>query len=367
MSSSRTESTQTITQRKIIHIDMDAFYASVALREQPELHGLPVVVAHDSPRSVICAASYEARKFGLHSAMSIQTAKRICPQAIFVPPQFGLYRNLSQHIHDIFRRYTDKIEPLSLDEAYLDVTQNKMDMPFASVIAKQIRTDIVQETGLTASAGVASNKFLAKIASDWHKPNGQFVLPPEKVAHFLQTLPLGKIPGVGKRTLHKMNLLGWKTVGDVLPIQRAELVNLFSKWGHRLYDLARGEDNRPVENQRERVQISTEMTVAEDASWQQIISHIPDLSEDLWTQMQKEKVEGHTLVLKLKTDSFQIFTRSQTYSSVFPCSTALAHAAKLLAQKMPKEEHFRLIGLGISHLRPEGSQPSLWGDETFIL
>lgn len=350
-------------QRKIIHIDMDAFYASVALREQPHLRGLPVVVAYDSARSVICAASYEARKWGLHSAMSVRTAKRLCPHAIFIPPQFPLYRSISQHIHTIFRRYTDQIEPLSLDEAYLDVTQNKLGLPFASQVAKQIRTAIYQETGLTASAGVASNKFLAKIASDWRKPNGQFVLPPEQVADFLYHLPLGKIPGVGKRTLHKMNAMGWQTAGDILLIQRAELVNLFGRWGYRLYDLVRGHDFRPVESQRERLQISTEMTVAEDLSLTQIIQHLHDLSEDLWQQMQKEKIEGHTLILKLKTHSFQTLTRSKTFSSSLPNRLALLQAAQNLAQSMPNEESFRLIGLGMGQLRPQGSQPLLWQDE----
>ena len=187
-----------MSQRKIIHIDMDAFYASVELREQPHLKGLPVVVAWEGARSVICAASYEARQFGLHSAMSVATAKRLCPQAVYVPPHFDLYRQVSAQIHAVFRRYTDLIEPLSLDEAYLDVTHNFKNIPYASEVAKEIRAAIFEETGLTASAGIAPNKFLAKIASDWRKPNGQFVLPPHKVMAFLETLPLGKIPGVGQ-------------------------------------------------------------------------------------------------------------------------------------------------------------------------
>ena len=197
-----------MTQRKIIHIDMDAFYASVELREQPHLKGLPVVVAWEGARSVICAASYEARQFGLHSAMSVATAKRLCPQAVYVPPHFDLYRQVSAQIHAVFRRYTDLIEPLSLDEAYLDVTHNFKNIPYASEVAKEIRAAIFEETGLTASAGIAPNKFLAKIASDWRKPNGQFVLPPHKVMAFLETLSLGKIPGVGKVTLKKMQSLG---------------------------------------------------------------------------------------------------------------------------------------------------------------
>ena len=191
--------------RKIIHIDMDAFYASVELREQPHLRGKPVVVAWEGPRSVICAASYEARQFGLRSAMAVATAKRLCPQAVYIPPHFDLYRRISQQIHAIFARHTDLIEPLSLDEAYLDVTRNFQNIPYAGEVARMIRAEIRRETGLTASAGVAPNKFLAKIASDWRKPDGQFVLPPQKVAAFLETLPLEKIPGVGKITLHKMH------------------------------------------------------------------------------------------------------------------------------------------------------------------
>ena len=183
-----------MSQRKIIHIDMDAFYASVELREQPHLKGLPVVVAWEGARSVICAASYEARQFGLHSAMSVATAKRLCPQAVYVPPHFDLYRQVSAQIHAVFRRYTDLIEPLSLDEAYLDVTHNFKNIPYASEVAKEIRAAIFAETGLTASAGIAPNKFLAKIASDWRKPNGQFVLPPHKAWHFWKPCLWAKSP-----------------------------------------------------------------------------------------------------------------------------------------------------------------------------
>ncbi|HGN6297794.1 TPA: DNA polymerase IV, partial [Neisseria gonorrhoeae] len=226
--------------RKIIHIDMDAFYASVELREQPHLKGRPVVVAWEGARSVICAASYEARQFGLHSAMSVATVKRLCPQAVYVPPHFDLYRQVSAQIHAVFRRYTDLIEPLSPDEAYLDVTRNFKNIPYAGEVAKEIRAAIFAETGLTASAGIAPNKFLAKIASDWRKPNGQFVLPPHKVMAFLETLPLGKIPGAGKVTLKKMQSLGMRTAGDLRRFERGELLNHFGRYGYRLYDLARG-------------------------------------------------------------------------------------------------------------------------------
>lgn len=221
-----------MSSRKIIHIDMDAFYASVELREQPHLKGRPVVVAWEGARSVICAASYEARQFGLHSAMSVATAKRLCPQAVYVPPHFDLYRQVSAQIHAVFRRYTDLIEPLSLDEAYLDVTRNFKNIPYASEVAKEIRAAIFAETGLTASAGIAPNKFLAKIASDWRKPNGQFVLPPYKVMAFLETLPLGKIPGVGKVTLKKNAVAGYADGGRLAPFRSRRALKPF--WTLRL-------------------------------------------------------------------------------------------------------------------------------------
>lgn len=350
-----------MSARKIIHIDMDAFYASVELREQPHLRGLPVVVAWEGTRSVVCAASYEARRFGLRSAMSVSAAKRLCPQAVFVPPHFDLYREVSAQIHAVFRRHTDLIEPLSLDEAYLDVSRNLQNLPYASDVAKAIRGSIFEETGLTASAGVAPNKFLAKIASDWRKPNGQFVLPPEKVAAFLETLPLGKIPGVGKVTLQKMQALGMHTAGDLRRFERGELLNHFGRYGYRLYDLARGIDERPVKSSRERVQISTEITLPEDVPLAEAALHLPYLAEDLWQQMQRKRLAAKSVTLKLKTTDFRIITRSLTYSSTLPNTAALLSAAETLLKRVPTEhDAFRLIGVGVSHLLPEGSQPPLW-------
>ncbi|PJO78357.1 DNA polymerase IV [Neisseria brasiliensis] len=351
-----------MSDRKIIHIDMDAFYASVELREQPHLKGKPVVVAWDGARSVICAASYEARQFGLHSAMSVATAKRLCPQAVYIPPHFELYRQVSAQIHAIFRRHTDLIEPLSLDEAYLDVTVNKQNIRYAREIAEKIRAEIFAETGLTASAGIAPNKFLAKIASDWRKPNGQFVLHPQKIEAFLETLPLGKIPGVGKVTLKKMQSLGMQTAGDLRRFERGELLNHFGRYGYRLYDLARGVDERPVKASRERLQISTEITLPEDLSLAQTIEHLPHLAEDLWQQIQRKNVDVKGVTLKLKTHDFRIITRSQTYSSVLPDRQALLKAAHTLVERVPPqtEDAFRLIGIGVSHLLPKNQQQSLW-------
>ena len=351
-----------MSDRKIIHIDMDAFYASVELREQPHLKGKPVVVAWDGARSVICAASYEARQFGLHSAMSVATAKRLCPQAVYIPPHFELYRQVSGQIHTIFRRHTDLIEPLSLDEAYLDVTANKQNIRYASEIAEKIRAEIFAETELTASAGIAPNKFLAKIASDWRKPNGQFVLHPQKIDAFLETLPLGKIPGVGKVTLKKMQALGMQTAGDLRRFERGELLNHFGRYGYRLYDLARGVDERPVKASRERLQISTEITLPEDLSLAQTIEHLPHLAEDLWQQIQRKNVDVKGVTLKLKTHDFRIITRSLTYSSVLPDRQALLKAAHTLVERVPSqtEDAFRLIGIGVSHLLPKNQQQSLW-------
>lgn len=325
---------------------MDAFYASVELREQPHLKGRPVVVAWEGARSVICAASYDARQFGLHSAMSVATAKRLCPQAVYVPPHFDLYRQVSAQIHAVFRRYTDLIEPLSPDEAYLDVTRNFKNIPYAGEVAKEIRAAIFAETGLTASAGIAPNKFLAKIASDWRKPNGQFVLPPHKVMAFLETLPLGKIPGAGKVTLKKMQSLGMRTAGDLRRFERGELLNHFGRYGYRLYDLARGTDEHPVKAERERLQISTEIT----------------LPEDLWRQITRKNVEAQSVTLKLKTYDFRIITRTLTYSSVLPDCAALLQAAQMLMARVPPqtEDAFRLIGIGVGRLVPKNQQQDLW-------
>ena len=351
--------------RKIIHIDMDAFYASVELRERPELRGLPVVVAWEGARSVVCAASYEARKYGLHSAMPAVTARRLCPQAVFVAPRFPLYRQVSQQIHGIFRRHTDLIEPLSLDEAYLDVTRNKQNLLYAGDIARLIRADIRSETGLTASAGIAANKFLAKIASDWNKPDGQFSLPPQKSEAFLATLPLGKIPGVGKVTLQKMHRLGLSTAGDLRRFSRGELANLFGTWGYRLYDLARGTDNRPVKPDRERLQISTETTLARDLPLSAALLCLPQLAEELWAQAERKKCRARSVTLKLKTASFRILTRSLTYSAALPDPAALLAAAHTLSARMPDvPEGYRLIGLGLSHLEQENRQPDLWDNGT---
>ncbi|WP_066565572.1 DNA polymerase IV [Snodgrassella sp. CFCC 13594] len=351
--------------RKIIHIDMDAFYASVERRDNPNLLGKPLVVAGTGPRSVVCTASYEARQFGVHSAMAVTTAKRLCPDAIYVPPDFPRYRAVSVQIHTIFARYTSLIEPLSLDEAFLDVTDYAGPLIYAQDIAQHIRASILSETGLTASAGIAPNKFLAKIASDWRKPNGQFVIAPQQVLRFLHHLPVGKIPGVGKVTERKMQDLGWHTVGDLARIERPILVHHFGRWGHRLYDLARGRDERAVQAQRQRQQISQEITLIHDENLAQICLRLPELAERLVVLMQRKRMMGSCVTLKLKTSNFHTLTRSQTFSHPLTEVSALLQAADSLITRMPQTAaEYRLIGLGISHLQAEHNQLDLWSTDS---
>ncbi|MDY3330523.1 MAG: DNA polymerase IV [Pelistega sp.] len=342
--------------RKIIHIDMDAFYASVELRENPHLKGLPVVVAWNSPRSVICAASYEARQFGLRSAMSVSRAKQLCPQAIYIPPHFDLYRAVSRQVRQIFEQYTPLIEPLSLDEAYLDVTNNLKGIASATEIANRIRTEIFEATQLTASAGVAPNKFIAKIASDWNKPNGICVVPPKKVMEFLLPLPLEKIPGVGKVTLKKFHQLNMFTVADMAQRSVEELVHHFGKYGFRLHELARGIDERPVEERQLAKQISTETTFDEDKPIAQMKGDVHTLCEKLWEQTLRKKRFGRTITVKLKTQQFKVITRSKTFGVAFSNPEDLEKVVlgilRDIYRELPKQL-FRLLGVGLSSFNDE--------------
>lgn len=335
---------------------MDAFYASVELRENPSLKGKPVVVAWDSGRSVICAASYEARKYGLRSAMSVAKARLLCPQAIYIAPQFALYRSVSNQIRSVFARYTDLIEPLSLDEAYLDVTANFRNLPSATAVANAIRAEIFDMTGLTASAGVAPNKFLAKIASDWRKPNGIFVISPSRVQAFLLPLPLQKIPGVGKVTLAKFHRLNMFTVNDLLGYNEAELMFHFGRYGRRLYNLARGVDERPVEPNQVAQQVSTETTFEQDIPFSEINPPLMLLCERLWGQLVRKKKFGCTVTLKLKTNAFRIITRSKTFSVPLHMPEHLVQAGLSLLERVDdeiKSNKFRLVGIGVSQFVEE--------------
>jgi DNA polymerase-4 len=352
-----------MTLRKIVHIDMDAFYASVEQRDDPRLRGLPVVVAWKGNRSVVCAASYEARRFGVRSAMPAIRAERLCPEAIFVPPDFPRYRAVSQSTREIFKRHTDLIEPLSLDEAYLDVTENKTGLPTATRVARMIREQIREELHLTASAGVAPNKFLAKIASDWRKPDGLFVIQPEDLDTFLPPLPVGRIPGVGKVTEKRLEDRGIKTVGDLRNLELRALEELFGRYGVRLYELTRGIDHSPVIPDRPTKSISAEDTFSSDVPLAETESIILRLAERVWAASRKEPRIARTVVLKLKTSDFQILTRSHT--PLFPPSSCEELTTIALALRdrvnMDPQQRFRLVGVGLSNFRErEDTTPRLF-------
>jgi DNA polymerase-4 len=352
-------------ERKIIHVDMDAFYASVEQRDRPELRGQPVVVAWTGPRSVVCAASYEARRFGVHSAMPAMHARRLCPGAVFVPPDFDRDRAVARQTREIFARYTDLIEPLSLDEAYLDVSANKRGLPTATEVAQAIRADIRAETRLTASAGVAPNKFLAKIASDWNKPDGLFVIKPGRVLDFLRDLPVRKVPGVGKVTQARLLELGIRTVGELGQREAAELELRFGRHGQRLVELARGIDECPVEPDQAARQVSAETTFEADLRRDQLGETLQGLAAKVWEHARKKGVAGRTVVLKLKTDRFRILTRSHTQAQPVASAAELAETARALCERvtLPPYTRYRLAGVGLSNLagmKETGRQPDMF-------
>ena len=338
--------------RKIIHIDMDAFYASVELRSRPELQHLPVVIASHHPRAVVAAASYPARVYGLRSAMSMGQARKLCPQVIVIEPDFAKYRQVSAQIHQIFQQYTSLIEPLSLDEAFLDVTENLQQIPSATEVAMRIREDIFQATGLTASAGVAPNKFLAKIASDWHKPNGICVIKPSQVQGFIQNLPLKKIPGVGKVTQEKLKSLNLETLGDLQQIDEALLIQQFGKYGRRLFLYAQGIDERPVEVERERQQISKETTFDDDLHLNQCRPYWEPLLGQVWQSLQKKQLSARGVTVKLKLKNFQVMQHSKSFKQVLRSPQELAQALDLLLDDLhiAPQMQFRLIGVGVYQL-----------------
>jgi len=341
--------------RKIVHVDMDAFYASVEQRDDPSLRGRPVVVAWKGKRSVVCAASYEARRFGVRSAMAAVHAERLCPEAVFIPPDFTRYKAVSTAVREIFQRHTDLIEPLSLDEAYLDVTVNKTGLPTATLVAKTIRRQIREELNLTASAGVAPNKFLAKIASDWKKPDGLFVIQPHEVQAFLLPLPIGRIPGVGKVTEARMTELGVKTVGDIHGMDMTTLEASFGRWGVRLFELSRGIDHNPVMPNRVRKQISAEDTFPDDVPLAECESHIRRLAEKVWLASRENVRGAKTVVLKLKTKEFNTLTRSLT-SQIPPasCEEVTSIALRLCERvSLPPQQLYRLVGVGLSNFQDE--------------
>ncbi len=349
-------------QRKVVHVDMDAFYASVEQRDDPLLRGRPVVVAHRGSRSVVCAASYEARKFGIRSAMPALRAERLCPAAVFVPPDFPRYKAVSHAIREIFLRHTDHIEPLSLDEAYLDVTENKTGLATATEVAEAIRKQIREELYLTASAGVAPNKFLAKIASEWRKPDGLFVIKPKQVETFLETLPVGRIPGVGRVTEAALASAGILKVGDLRAQDLPRLEAQFGRYGQRLFELARGVDHSPVVSNRLIKSISSEDTFPADIPLSETEPAIRKLAHKTWTASRREQREARTVVLKLKTAEFEVFSRS--YTPLVPPSsceelTAIAISLRERVQR-PSTQLYRLVGVGLSNFQGEGKLPPLF-------
>jgi DNA polymerase-4 len=351
--------------RKITHVDMDAFYASVEQRDDPLLRGKPVIVAWKGNRSVVYAASYEARAFGVRSAMPAVRAQRLCPEGIFVPPDFPRYRVASKNVHQIFKRHTDMIEPLSLDEAYLDVTENKTGLPTATLVARTIREQIRQELDLTASAGVAPNKFLAKLASDRRKPDALFVIQPEEVDAFLLPLPVGRLPGVGKVTEEKLAKLGVKTVADLRKLDLPGLEQNFGHYGVRLHELARGVDESEVVPDRPTQSISVEDTFEQDVPLSETEPMIRRLADKLWSASRKESRIARTVVLKLKTSQFKILTRSHTPDSPPSSCEELTDIALKLRERVDlgQQQRYRLVGVGLSNFRePEGTtgQPVLF-------
>ncbi|HKV25683.1 MAG TPA: DNA polymerase IV [Candidatus Acidoferrum sp.] len=354
-----------MTIRKIIHVDMDAFYASVEQRDDPSLRGKSVIVAWRGNRSVVCAASYEARKFGVRSAMPAMRAESLCPNAVFLPPDFPRYRAVSRQAREIFQRHTDLIEPLSLDEAYLDVSENKLGLPTATQVARTIREQIRAELQLTASAGVAPNKFLAKIASDWRKPDGLFVIQPEEVDAFLLPLPVGRLPGVGKVMEEKLKGLGVATVGSLRNLDMALLESRFGRIGVRLFELARGMDKTEVIPDRPTKSISAEDTFERDVLLSETESMIRKLAEHTWAASRKESRIARTVVLKLKTSDFKILTRSYTPASPPASSEELTSIALALRERVALGPaiRFRLVGVGLSNFRDPlaaSAEPSLF-------
>ncbi|WKA29794.1 DNA polymerase IV [Bradyrhizobium roseum] len=348
--------------RKIIHVDMDAFYASVEQRDNPALRGKPVAVGGSAERGVVAAASYEARKFGVRSAMPSVTAKRLCPGLIFVKPRFEVYKAISRQVRDIFAEHTAIIEPLSLDEAYLDVTENIQAIPLARDIALRIREKIKAETDLNASAGISYNKFLAKLASDHRKPNGQYVISPEMGAAFVETLPVGKFHGIGPATSAKFNALGIFTGLDIRNQTLAFLQENFGKSGAYYYYISRGVDDRPVRADRIRKSVGAENTFSSDlVDFDAMVGELRPLADKVWRHCETTGNRGRTVTLKVKFSDFEIITRARSVSDPISSRDELARIAiSLLQAEMPLPKSVRLLGISLSSLQnEESSAPQL--------
>lgn len=341
------------TPRKIIHIDMDAFYASVEQRDNPAYRGKPIAVGgRPEQRGAVAAASYEARAYGVRSAVPSRVAAQRCPHLIFVKPRFEVYRQVSQQIRDIFHRYTDWVEPLSLDEAYLDVTQNKHNQPSAMAIARAIKRDIYRETQLTASAGVSINKFLAKIASGFDKPNGLYLIAPDQAAAFVETLPISKFHGIGSVTAEKMNALGIFTGADLKGWSEADLVAQFGKVGAYYYQASRGRDDRPVVPNRVRKSIGAERSFAEDLrDVDALLDQLQTIATAVGDRLQRHRRAAYTLTLKVKYSNYDQITRSRTVNQPLTPEHDLYHiAAELLVEHIERDRPVRLLGMTLSNL-----------------
>ena len=347
-----------VVPRKIIHIDMDAFFASVEQRDQPQYRGKPLVVGgRPEQRGVVAAASYEARQYGIHSALPSRIAAQRCAHLIFVKPRFEVYRAVSQQIRDIFNRYTELVEPLSLDEAYLDVTVNKAGIASAMAIARAIKQAIWAETQLTASAGVSCNKFLAKLASGLNKPDGLYLIAPEQAQAVVESLPIAKFYGVGAATAQKMQALGIHTGLDLKQWAEAELVRRFGKTGRYYYQVARAEDERPVNPHRVRKSIGAERSFAADLEALEAMDEaLAKLAGAVMARMDQHQRYGYTLTLKVKYADYQQITRAQTVAWLLRDAATLDSMAKdLLREHLDPNRKVRLLGLTVSHL----TEPSL--------
>lgn len=340
-------------QRYILHIDMDAFFASVEQLDNPKLAGRPLIVGgNPKSRGVVAACSYEARKYGIHSAMAGARAYKLCPQAIFVRPRIERYREVSIHIMEIFRRHTNLVEPLSLDEAFLDISADHLSISSAAQTAESIRSQIFQETGLTGSAGVSYNKFLAKTASDINKPDGLTIISQKQAKSFIASLAIGKFYGVGKVTEQKMHTLGIRTGQDLLRFDKKELLLLFGKPGAYFYEIARGIDNRPVQSSRTRKSIGTETTLQTDILDLALIREIiQNLAHKVEQGLHAREMGGHTVTLKVRYHDFTTITRSLSLSSpLYDAKEILQHTPYLLRSTEAGKRRIRLLGITISNL-----------------
>lgn len=337
---------------------MDAFFASVEQLDNPELRGKPVAVGGSGERHVVAAASYEARKFGVRSAMPSITAKRLCPDLIFVRHHFDRYEEISSRVFEILRDYTDVVEPLSIDEAFMDVTSDKKKIGSATIIAKEIRKEIKNKTGLTASAGISFNKFLAKIASDIRKPDGLFIIPPEDAEKFIESLPIEKFYGIGKVTSEKMHKLGIHQGADLKKWDLSSLVRNFGKAGKFYYDIARGIDDRPVEPFSERKSVGTELTYEKDLTTRfEIIAELYKIEKELMERLENTETTGKTITIKVKFANFRQVTRSKTLQKYIRDFDTLHREVSLIRRSMKLEDvRIRLLGVSISNLESEDSE-----------